>query len=49
MNDISWRRCRTALQEGFTVARYIDDPVVLGEHPAMAIIAKTSSEKVCVC
>jgi hypothetical protein len=39
----------TELQDGFTVARYIDDPVVLGEHPAMAIIAKTSSEKVCVC
>ena len=39
----------TQLREDFRVARYIEDPFVLGEHPAMAIIAKTKGEKVCVC
>jgi hypothetical protein len=39
----------TQLMDGFRMARYIEDPYVLGEHPAMAIIAKTKSEKVCVC
>ena len=38
----------TQLLEGFRVARYIEDPFVLGEHPAMAIIAKTKGEKKCV-
>jgi hypothetical protein len=37
------------LLNGFMVARYIEDPFVLGEHPSMAIIAKTKGEKVCVC
>jgi hypothetical protein len=37
------------LREGFTVARYVEDPFVLGIHPATAIIAKTTNEKVCVC
>ena len=37
------------LLDGFRVARYIEDPFVLGEHPPMAIIAKTKGEKVCVC
>lgn len=39
----------TQLREGFKVARYVEDPFVLGIHPAMAIVAKTNSEKVCVC
>jgi uncharacterized membrane protein len=39
----------TELFDGFRVARYIEDSFVLGEHPAMAIIAKTRDEKVCVC
>jgi hypothetical protein len=39
----------TQLREGFKVARYIEDPLVLGIHPAMAIVAKTKNEKVCVC
>jgi hypothetical protein len=33
----------TSLKEDF------EDPLVLGEHPAMAIIAKNTREKVCVC
>lgn len=37
------------LQEGFTVARYVEDPLVLGIHPAMAIVAKTKDHKVCIC
>ena len=37
------------LQDGFTMARYVEDPLVLGIHPAMAIMAKTWSGKVCVC
>ena len=37
------------LLDGFRVARYVEDPFVLGEHPSMAIIAKTKGEKVCVC
>jgi hypothetical protein len=37
------------LREGFTVARYVEDPLVLGIHPAMAIVAKTKNDKVCVC
>ena len=37
------------LREGFTVARYVEDPLVLGIHPAMAIVAKTNNDKVCVC
>jgi hypothetical protein len=37
------------LQEDFTMARYVEDPLVLGIHPAMAIMAKTKHEKVCVC
>ena len=39
----------TQLLDGFSVARYIEDPFVLGEHPAIGIIAKTTSDKVCVC
>jgi hypothetical protein len=39
----------TQLREGFKVARYIEDPLVLGIHPATAIVAKTRNEKVCVC
>ena len=39
----------TQLREGFKVARYIEDPLVLGIHPAMAIVAKTKNENVCVC
>jgi hypothetical protein len=34
------------LQEGFKVAQYLEDPWILGVHPAMAILAKTESEKV---
>lgn len=37
------------LREGFTVARYVEDPLVLGIHPAMAIVAKTKNDKVCIC
>jgi hypothetical protein len=37
------------LQEGFKVARYVEDPLVLGIHPATAIVAKTNNERVCVC
>jgi hypothetical protein len=37
------------LHEGFKVARYVEDPFVLGIHPAMAIVAKTKKERVCVC
>lgn len=37
------------LQEDFKMARYVEDPLVLGIHPAMAIVAKTKNEKVCVC
>jgi hypothetical protein len=37
------------LREDFTVARYVEDPLVLGIHPAMAILAKTKDDKVCVC
>jgi hypothetical protein len=37
------------LRESFKVARYIEDPLVLGIHPAMAIVAKTKNDKVCVC
>ena len=39
----------TELLDGFSVARYIEDPFVLGEHPGMAIIAKTTGERICVC
>lgn len=39
----------TQLHDGFKVARYVEDPLVLGIHPAMAIVAKTKTEKVCVC
>lgn len=39
----------TDLREGFKVARYVEDPLVLGIHPAMAIVAKTKDERVCVC
>ena len=39
----------TELLDGFRMARYIEDPFVLGEHPATAIIAKTTGERVCVC
>src|SRR5262249_33559770 len=37
------------LRESFKVARYVEDPLVLGIHPAMAIVAKTKNDKVCVC
>jgi hypothetical protein len=37
------------LRESFTVARYVEDPFVLGIHPASVIIAKTHDDKVCVC
>lgn len=33
------------LHEAFTMAR---DPLVLGIHPAMAIVAKTKDDRVCV-
>ena len=39
----------TQLREGFKVARYVEDPRVLGIFPAMAIVAKTKNERVCVC
>ena len=39
----------TQFKEGFKVARYVEDPSVLGIQPAMAILAKTKSEKVCIC
>lgn len=34
------------LRQSFAVARYVDDPIVLGIHPAMAIMAKTQDDKV---
>lgn len=34
------------LRDGFLIAQYVEDPLVLGISPAMAIVAKTSSEKV---
>jgi hypothetical protein len=37
------------LQQGFKVARYIEDPLILGVSPAMTIVAKTKDEKVFVC
>lgn len=37
------------LREGFRVARYVEDPFMLGVHPAVAIVAKTKSQKVCIC
>jgi len=37
------------LQQGFKVARYIEDPLILGVCPAMAIVAKTNDERVFVC
>lgn len=37
------------LQQGFKVARYIEDPLILGVCPAMAIVAKTKDERVFVC
>ena len=39
----------TQLREGFKVARYVEDLLVLGIYPATAIIAKTKNDKVCVC
>lgn len=39
----------TQLRDGFKMARYVEDPMVLGIHPAMAIVAKTKNEKVCLC
>lgn len=36
-------------RENFRVARYVEDPYVLGIHPALAILAKTRNDKVCVC
>lgn len=37
------------LRDDFKVARYVEDPLVLGIHPVMAILAKTKNERVCVC
>jgi hypothetical protein len=34
------------LKGGFTVGHYIEDPFVLGVHPAMGILAKTNSDRV---
>jgi hypothetical protein len=34
------------LRKSFVIARYIDDPVVLGIHPATGIMAKTLDEKI---
>lgn len=39
----------TQLREGFRAVRYVEDPMVLGIHPATAIVAKTKNERVCVC
>ena len=34
------------LRKSFVIARYIDDPIVLGIHPATGIMAKTLDEKI---
>ncbi len=34
------------LRENITVGRYVEDPFILGVHPAVGIVAKTESEKV---
>ena len=47
--DLPRQIVHSQLREGFTVARYVEDPFVLGIHPAMAILAKTKTDKVCVC
>ncbi|MPZ16293.1 MAG: hypothetical protein GEV06_00045 [Luteitalea sp.] len=38
----------TELWKSFSLARYVEDPLVLGIHPAMAIMAKTKDEKVVI-
>ncbi|MBI2187617.1 MAG: hypothetical protein HYU37_10965 [Acidobacteria bacterium] len=34
------------LRKGFQVARYVEDPIVLGIHPATGIMAKTQDDEV---
>jgi hypothetical protein len=34
------------LRSGFKMAQYVEDPYVLGIHPAMGIFAKTADDKV---